>query len=67
MNTPEEKERYVIEAIRNHFNEEFKEFSKKHAAKLNQSKKFERDFQKMKDAAKGNKADIFKWLQVRTP
>lgn len=45
---------------------EFKELQKKHSVKQNQAKKFDKDFQKMKEKAENDKMDIFKWLNIKS-
>jgi len=66
LSTPKEKEQFVIEYIRKAVSDELKELTKRHSMKMYQSKKFEKDLQRMKDKAERDKADIFKWLHVPT-
>ncbi len=66
FNTEEEKEEFVIEYVRKAISDELREMTKKHLAKAQQQKKFEKDLQRMKEKAEKDKSDTFQWLHVPT-
>jgi hypothetical protein len=65
--TQEAREQYVVDCIKSKMNEELKEMNKKHQTKWNQLNKFEQKYYKEKVTYEKDKADVFKWLNIKTP